>query len=124
MRAFVTKPFGRFAARERISDAVLRAAIRRVEAGAIDADLGGGILKLRLARDGGGKSGGFRTIVVFRRGSLAVFVYGYAKSDRSNIGADELKAFRRFAAYLLGLDSGALAASVGNGTLREIGEND
>jgi hypothetical protein len=56
MRLFKTKPFARFAAKERISDAALRDAIRRAEAGLIDADLGGGVIKQRLARSSIGRN--------------------------------------------------------------------
>ena len=41
----------------------------------------GGVIKQRLAREGQGKSGGFRSIVLFRRGEKAFFVYGFAKSE-------------------------------------------
>ena len=70
----------------------------------VDADLGGGVLKQRTARAGGGKAGGLRTIVPFRAGSRAVFVHGFAKSERANIRDDELAAFRMLAAKLLGYD--------------------
>jgi hypothetical protein len=93
-------------------------------AGRIDADLGGGVIKQRIARTGGGKSGGFRTIVLFRREASAFFVYGFAKSAQANIRPDELKAFRKLAATLLGLDDGAIAAAKKNGTLREIDDHD
>jgi len=67
MRVFMTKPFVRFASRERIADEELCEAVRRAERGLIDADLGGGVIKQRLARAGQGKSGGFRSILLFRR---------------------------------------------------------
>ncbi len=86
----------------------------------IDADLGGGVIKQRLAREGQGKSGGFRSIVLFRRGSKAFFVYGFAKSDRDNIRRDELKAFRKLAGEMLALDDKALVAAMRNGTIMEI----
>jgi hypothetical protein len=120
MRIFKTKPFGRFARSEGISDDALREAVARVEAGRIDADLGGGVIKQRIARPGEGKSGGFRTIVLFRRNERAFFVYGFAKSDRDNIAPDELKAFRRLAAEMLDVDDRALAAATANGTLTEV----
>ena len=120
MRVFKTKPFGRFARSEGISDEALREALTRAEAGRIDADLGGGVIKQRVARPGEGKSGGFRTIVLFRRGGRAFFVYGFAKSDRDNIAPDELKAFRRLAAQMFKLDDRALAAAMANGTLTEV----
>lgn len=122
MRVFVTRPFVRFAAREGIEDSALREAVTRAERGVIDADLGGGVIKQRVARQGQGRSGGFRTIVLFRRGERAFFVYGFAKSDRENFRRDELKAFRALAAEMLAYDDAALAAATGNGTLSEIEE--
>jgi hypothetical protein len=119
-RIFLTKAFGRFSGHDGIGDDDLREAVARAEAGLIDADLGGGVIKQRIARKGQGKSGGFRTIVLFRREAMAVFVYGFAKSDRDNIGPNELKAFRKLAAEMLSLDDAALIAAMKNGTLREI----
>jgi hypothetical protein len=120
MRIFQTKPFARFAAKEGIVDAVLRDAIRRAEAGLIDADLGGGVIKQRLARQGQGKSGGFRSILLFRRGTKAFFVYGFAKNDRDNIDRQELKAFRLLADQMLAMDDGAIEMAMKNGTIMEI----
>ena len=120
VRIFTTKAFGRFASHEGIGDDELRDGVASAQAGRIDADLGGGVIKQRIARKGQGKSGGFRTIVLFRREALAFFVYGFAKSDRENIRPDELKAFRKLAAEMLSLDDAAIAAAMKNGTLREI----
>ena len=119
MRVFKTKPFARFASREGIADEELCEAVAQAERGLIDADLGG-VIKQRLAREGQGKSGGFRTILLFRRGVKAFFVYGFAKSDRDNIRRDELKAFRKLAGEMLTLDDKALAAAMRNGTIMEI----
>ena len=120
MRIFKTKPFARFASGEGIVDAQLCDAISRADKGLIDADLGGGVIKQRLARRGQGRSGGFRSIVVFRRGDRAFFVYGFAKNDRDNIGRDELTAVRKLADEFLTLDSPALVAAEKNGTIMEI----
>lgn len=78
------------------------------------------MLKRRIARPGAGRSGGYRLILVFRAGDRAVFVYGFAKSDRENIDDDELAAFRRLAAELLALSQDLLDALVANGTLVEV----
>jgi hypothetical protein len=94
--------------------------LRNGPRGLIDADLGGGVIKQRLAREGQGKSGGFRSIVLFRRSEKAFFVYGFAKSDKDNIRRDELKAFRKLAGEMLSLDDKALAAAMRNGTITEI----
>ena len=120
MRVFKTRPFVRFAEREDISDEALCEAVGRAEAGRADADLGGGVLKQRIARRDQGKSGGFRSIVLFRRGTKAFFVYGFAKSDRDNIRTDELKAFRKLSEQMLGLSDDAIAAAIRNGTITEI----
>jgi hypothetical protein len=120
MRIFRTKPFARFADHEGIDDAVLCDAIRRAEKGLVDADLGGGVIKQRIARKGRGRSGGFRSIVLFRRGERAFFVYGFAKSGRDNIRKDELEAFRALAGEMLGLNETALTAAMANGTIMEV----
>jgi hypothetical protein len=60
-----------------------------IEQGLVDADLGGGVIKQRIARRGAGKSGGFRALILFKAGERAFFVHGFAKSDRDNIRNDE-----------------------------------
>ena len=52
MRVFKTRWFARFARQEKIADASLREAIARAEHGLVDADLGGGLIKQRVARQG------------------------------------------------------------------------
>jgi hypothetical protein len=69
MRVFLTKWMARYARRERISHESLREAIARAEQGLVDADLGGGLIKQRVARVGKGRSGGYRTIIAYRRGA-------------------------------------------------------
>jgi hypothetical protein len=98
--------------------------VRRAERGLVDADVGGGVLKQRIARPGAGKRGGFRSIVIFRAGERAIFVYGFAKSARATIRPDELLGFRRLAAELLGYDDRAVAKAVTSGALREVGSDD
>jgi hypothetical protein len=120
MRIFTTKPFLRFMRHEGIDDGQLRAATERAENGLVDADLGGSVIKQRIARRGGGRSGGYRTILIFRRGDRAIFVHGFAKSDLSNISGPELKAFRKLAALLLSYDDEQLLAALNSGTLVEV----
>ena len=120
MRVYKTKPFARFATHEGIHDDELCDAVHRAERGLIDADLGGGLIKQRLARERQGRSGGFRSIILFRRGDKAFFAYGFAKSDRENIRRDELVAFRKLADAMFAYDDVALAAATRNGTITEI----
>jgi hypothetical protein len=120
MRVFKNKPFARFARKAGLADPALLKAITDAEQGLVDADLGGGVLKQRVAREGGGKSGGFRTIILFRSGERAFFVHGFAKSDRANIRDGELAAFKLLAATLLAYDDVALATAVAAGVLMEV----
>ncbi|TVR08314.1 MAG: type II toxin-antitoxin system RelE/ParE family toxin [Salinarimonadaceae bacterium] len=120
MRVFANAWFERFARKERIGASVLLDAVKRAENGLVDADLGGGVIKQRLARPGEGKSGGYRTIIIFRARGLAVFVYGYPKSKRDNIDRDELRAFRNAAQYVLGLSFEEMAALAASGHFFEL----
>ena len=104
MRVFKTKWLVRWARRERIADRSLREAIERAERGLVDADLGGGIIKQRVAREGQGRSGGYRMLVAYRAGQRAVFLYGFAKRERENIEADELLTLREIGAAWLAAD--------------------
>ena len=97
LQTFKTKAFARFANREGLEDAALCETVWRAQSGLIDADLGGGVIKQRIARKGGGRSRGFRTIMLFCRGELAIFVYGFAKSDRGNMRRNELETYRLLA---------------------------
>ena len=124
MQTFKTKAFARFADREGLEDAALCEAVQRAGRGLIDANLGGGVIKQRIARKGGGRSGGFRTIVLFRRGKLAYFVYGFAKSGRENLRQDELRTFRLLADEYLTLDREGLAAAQEVGAIVEVKCND
>jgi hypothetical protein len=86
----------------------------------VAADLGGGVIKQRIARPGQGKSGGFRTLIVFRAGKRAIFVHGFAKNEKDNIEKDELLALKRLAAELLAYDDKTLARVLASGVLVEV----
>ena len=66
VRIFKTKWFTRFAGKEGIDDTKLVETVQCIESGLVDADYGGGLIKQRIARDGGGKSGGYRSVVAFK----------------------------------------------------------
>jgi hypothetical protein len=85
MRVFKNKWFQKWAAKEGLDDEVLRAAVEEMENGLIDAELGGHVVKKRVALPGRGKRGGTRTLVVYQQANKAFFVYGFAKSERANI---------------------------------------
>lgn len=120
VRIFKTKWVARFVRRERIDDAGLKEAIARADRGIIDADLGGGLIKQRVARPGQGRSSGFRMIVAYRTEERAFFLYGFAKNERDNIDDDELETLRDIAAEYLKHEDLALDQAVSEGKLQEI----
>lgn len=84
LRIYKNAWFERFARKQRIADSALRDAVRRAEQGQIDADLGGGVIKQRIARAGQGKSGGYRTIILYRQEQRAFFVCVSACKERAS----------------------------------------
>ncbi len=112
--------FAKFARKERIADDMLCDAVRRAEQGLVDADLGSGLIKQRVARQGEGKSGSFRTLVFFRQGDRAVFAFGFAKNDKANLNVQELAAFRKAAKIVLALDQAEIDIEVKARRLMEV----
>jgi hypothetical protein len=122
VRIFKTKWFARYARREWIDDDNLREAAARAERGIVDADLGGGVIKQRIARSGQGRSGGYRTLIAYRRGDSAVFLYGFAKSERDNIDRDELATLQDIAAGWLRASEQRLKQALSDGLLEEVSD--
>lgn len=123
MKVFKNAWFGRFARRERISNVALWDAVARAEKGQIDADLGGGVIKQRIARPGEGRSKGYRSIILFRKGEKSFFVYGFAKSELGNIREDEAAEFKTMAKHVLSLTDAQLNKLVANGQFEEVAKD-
>lgn len=119
-RVFKTRYFSRWMRKTALADSSLCAAIAEMAMGLIDADLGGGVFKKRVALPGRGKSGGVRTLVATNKGNRWFFVFGFEKNERANINAREIEAVQRIAADLLRLGSGELDAHVASEALKEI----
>lgn len=129
LSVYKNKPFARFARKARITEADLWKAAQLANQGAIDADLGGGVIKQRIARASEGKSGGSRSIILFRKGDRAIFVYGFEKKDFANIRSNELEAFRELAKVILGYTAAEMERMVEAGVLFRVkapegGDND
>ena len=120
MRVFKIRWFVRFARSERIDDGSLSEAIRRAARGPIDADLGGGLIKQRVARRGRGRSGGYRMIVAYRVKERAVFLYGFAKNERENIEPDELEDLRLVARGWLEATWERIETALKDGAIQEV----
>lgn len=123
MRVFKNAWFDRFARKEKITAQVLWEAIERAEQGQVDADLGGGVIKQRIARQGGGKSKGYRSIVLYRKGDKAFFVFGFPKSEQDNIRDDEAIQFKQMAKQVLALTDEQLQQLVDRGQFQEIAKH-
>ncbi|MBF0146916.1 MAG: type II toxin-antitoxin system RelE/ParE family toxin [Magnetococcales bacterium] len=119
-RVFKTRHFSRWAKKVGIPDQALCGAVSEMMRGLVDADLGGGVVKKRVALPGKGKSGGARTLVATNKGSRWFFVFGFAKNVRANISGQELDALRKLADDLLRLSVSDLDAVVAKATLEEI----
>ncbi len=120
MRIYKNRWFQRFARRERIDDAQLCEAVARAERGLIDADLGAGLIKQRVARPGAGRSGGYRTLMFFRSGERSVFAFGFAKSDQGNIDEKDEADLKKASKLTLGFAQGEIDRLVEAGTLIEV----
>lgn len=120
MRIFKNAWFERFAHKQGISDQVLIEAVTLAEQGWIDANLGSGVIKLRIARKGQSKSRGFRTIIFYKTNERAFFVYGFAKSDKENITTNEETAFKKSAPLILSLTDKQISELIKIGQFTEV----
>jgi hypothetical protein len=126
MRVFKNTWFTRFADKEGITDGELRKVVNQLETGspthvgAIGTGLGGGVYKIRVARPGEGKSGGYRIIVLFRSGKRTFYVYGFPKSALGNINEKQLRDFKRTAKAVLAMTDKQLDDVLKTGKYLEI----
>ena len=120
MKVYKNSWFRRFASKEKISDDALWDAVERAEKGQIDADLGGDVIKQRIARPESGKSKGYRSIVLFSKGGKAFFVYGFPKNKLDNIREDEKTQFKKMAKHVLSMTNEQLSQLIANGQFEEV----
>ena len=120
MRIFRNQWITKFAKKHKISDSELIEAVERANKGVIDADLGGGVIKQRIARQGQGRSGGYRSLIFFRSGERAFFMTAFAKNDRENITNKELTELKKAAAVILAMTEIDREQAKSNGTFTEI----
>jgi hypothetical protein len=108
MKVFLTKEFAKRARKSGVSDLDLCEAVERAVNGSIDGDYGSELIKQRVARKNEGRSGGYRTILVYRESKRAVFLHMFAKSDQSDLTAAEKKVYRAAAASFAALADSAI----------------
>ena len=119
-RVFKTRQFARWARKAGLTDDALCVAVAEMANGLIDADLGGGVVKKRVALPGRGKSAGSRTVIATNKADRWFFVFGFEKNERANINDKELEALQATAADLLKLISDQLNDAVTQEILQEI----
>ena len=120
MQVYKSKWFGKWAVKEDLTDQDLSAAVKEMVNGLIDADLGGHVMKKRVALQGQGKRGGARTLLAFKVGDKAFFMYGFAKNQQDNISAKELKALKAMAKQVLGYTPAQLKVVLNAGEFIEV----
>lgn len=119
-RVFKTRYFSRWFRKIGLSDVALCQVVKEMEQGLIAANLGGGVVKKRLALPGRGKRGGARTLVATNKGDRWFFLFGFQKNERANITAEELEGLREITRQLLCMTSEQLDEAVRDGSLQEI----
>jgi hypothetical protein len=124
VRVFKYTGFSKFAKKEKITDAELLEIVNLLEDDLADANLGGDVYKMRIARPGEGKSGSNRVIVYFKNEFRTFFVYGFPKSSQDNIDEKELRAFKADAKEGFALTDAQITAWLERGTLLEISLED
>lgn len=120
MQVYKSKWFSKWADKEDLTDQDLSAAVKEMINGLIDADLGGHVMKKRVALQGQGKSGGARTLLAFKVGDKAFFMYGFVKNQQDNISAKELKALKAMAKQVLGYTPAQLKVVLNAGEFIEV----
>jgi len=119
-RIFKTRYFSRWFRKIGLSDVALCQVVKEMEQGLIDANLGRGVVKKRLALPGRGKRGGARTLVATNKDDRWFFLFGFEKNERANITTEELEGLREITRQLLGMTSEQLDEAVRDGSLQEI----
>lgn len=117
---FKRRDFARWQRSEKLPDVALCRAVEEMSQALIDADLGGLLYKMRVARPGGGKRSGYRTLLSARMGSRYVFLHGFPKNDKANVTQDEKRALQFAGKVFLSLQGPSLAAALQAGVLLEV----
>ncbi len=124
MRVFKNKAFNKWVKGECLSDQSLFDAAQEVAEGKVEASLGQKVFKKRIALEGRGKSGGFRTIVAFHHGNHLFYIFGFAKNARTTVKNKELKELQYLAKVYFALTEQQLDEAVKASKLFEVKDNE
>jgi hypothetical protein len=117
---YKTRNFTRWARKTGLNDSLLKTAVLEIRSGLLEADLGGGIVKKRIALTGRGKRGSTRTLLATNRDNKWFFVFGFEKNELENISEKELATLKMLAKDLLGMTATQIKVAVGEGILVEV----
>jgi len=124
VKIYLSKVFTRLARREGLTDIQICQAVATMNKGQIDANLGAGLFKKRVAMPGQGKRGSWRTLLGFQADKRAFFLYMFSKNSRDNIKEDEIKALKRLTKYYLAMKPDEIKAALQCGELNEVNCNE
>ena len=122
MDKLVTKWFSKWSRKAGLTNSAILESLDDLEKGLSIADLGKNLFKVRVKREGQGKSSGYRTIVVFKKDRIAIFLYGFAKNERENISNKELSYFKKLGSDFLKLNSSQLKKAIKKEVLFDLEE--
>ncbi len=117
---YKTRHFSRWARKAALSDEALCRAVSEIRQGLVDADLGNGIIKKRIALPGHGKRGSTRTLLATNRNDRWIFIYGFEKNERANVSQNELEALKLLANDLLAVTDSQISEAVKKGFILEV----
>ncbi len=117
---FKTKLFAKWAKKTGLTDKPIIGAVKEIECGLVDANLGGNLYKKRVATITSGKSGGYRTLLAYKRGTIVFFLYGFEKNVRTNINEKEEQALKELAKIYLAFSDGDIKVASDMGELVEV----
>ena len=120
MAIYSTRWFARWADQQGLTHEALCRAVHEMSRGLHEANLGRNLVKKRVARAGGGKSGGFRTLVAINFGSLWIFLFGFAKNEREDIEPDDLNGYSKWADELAEMSLHQIHEAHGEGALTRV----
>lgn len=124
MKIFKTRYFSKWAKKRDLKDALLLQIAQDISNGIFEANLGGGVLKKRIATEGRGKRASVRSIIIYKRENHCFFVYGFLKNEKTNITPNEEAAFKILARELLNLSEPEIVTRLRSGALLEIGHEE
>jgi len=116
MKAFKTKWFKKWADKNKVTLEKLSEAIDRLNKKSGIVDLGSNVYKVRIAKNKG-KSGGYRTILIYKKDFRCLFVYGFGKNEQENIPKKQLEDFKKYSQIFLDFSEGNLKGMLDEGSI-------